>query len=108
MDTQITMSIGALIAIIAAAVGTLSTVTVYIYKKREEDRKERDTQREVERKEIIELTKTFTESTVSNKLVIEKVLENNTAALNEVRAVIKELPDQIVLHVAAARKQLSK
>ncbi len=93
MEAKITMSIGALIGIIAAVAGPITTALVYMYKQRE------GTQRE-----LVNLTKTFIEDNMRAKLVIEKTLENNTNALNEVRTVIKELPEQINLHVAA-RKQ---
>lgn len=89
MDTQLTLSIGAIIAIIAAVAGPLTTALVYMYK-----------QRENTQKEMINLTKSFTESMMSHK----QVLENNTNALNEVRTVIKELPEQIMLHNAASQK----
>ena len=90
MEAQITLSIGALIGIIAAVAGPIVTALVYMYK-----------QRENTQKDILTLTKTFTESTMSHK----QVLENNTNALNEVKNVIKELPDQIMLHAAASRKE---
>lgn len=90
MEAKITMSIGALIGIIAAIVGPIIGALVYMYK-----------QRENTQKDILNLTKTFTESTMGHR----QVLENNTTALNEVRNVIKELPDQIMLHAAASRRE---
>lgn len=90
MDQEIKMSIGALIGIISSIVGPIIVALVYMYK-----------QRENTQKDILSLTKTFTESTMSHK----QVLENNTNALNEVKTVIKELPDQIMLHALAAKKE---
>jgi hypothetical protein len=90
MEQEIKMSITALVGLISLIVGPIIAALVYMYK-----------QRENTQKEILSLTKTFTESTMSHK----QVLENNTSALNEVKTVIKELPDQIMLHAAAARKQ---
>lgn len=93
MDTEVTLSVQAIILVVGAIASPLCGVIIFLFKFYESRRKEDKT-------EMINLTKSFTESMMSHK----QVLENNTSALNEVRTVIKELPEQIMLHNAASQK----
>lgn len=94
------MTIGALLAIFGAVLGPVITAMVYMYKQRETDRREQDSRREEDKKETLELTRSFIEC--QNNQV--KALENNNRVIDRTNAVMEKIQDHLMINAAKARE----
>lgn len=93
------MSIQVLIGIIAGIVGPILTALVYLYKQREADRKEQDARRESDKKETLELTKSFIECQNNQT----RALENNNRVIDRTNLVMEKIQDHLMLTAAKSK-----